>query len=105
LVFGCKNELSHPRLGLSVSRKVGGAVARNSKNRAAAVRFLEYLASDSAQTYFANGNNEYPAVTSVKLDNPALNAFGKFKSELIPISVVGLNSVRVQLILDRVGYK
>jgi iron(III) transport system substrate-binding protein len=83
----------------------GGAVARNSKNRAAAVRFLEYLASDSAQTYFANGNNEYPAVASVKLDNPALDAFGKFKAELIPISVVGLNSVRVQLILDRVGYK
>lgn len=83
----------------------GGAVARNSKNRAAAVKFLEYLASDAAQTYFANGNNEYPAVTSVKLDNPALDAFGKFKAELIPISVVGLNSVRVQLILDRVGYK
>jgi iron(III) transport system substrate-binding protein len=83
----------------------GGAVARNSKNRAAAVKFLEYLASDSAQTYFANGNNEYPAVASAKLDNPALDAFGKFKAELIPISVVGLNSVRVQLILDRVGYK
>lgn len=83
----------------------GGAVARNSKNRAAAVKFLEYLASDAAQTYFANGNNEYPAVTSVKLDNPALDAFGNFKAELIPISVVGLNSVRVQLILDRVGYK
>jgi ribonuclease P protein component len=29
LVFGCKNGLSHPRLGLSVSRKVGNAVARN----------------------------------------------------------------------------
>jgi iron(III) transport system substrate-binding protein len=83
----------------------GGAVARNAKNRAAAVKFLEYLASDSAQTYFANGNNEYPAVASAKLDNPALDAFGKFKAELIPISVVGLNSVRVQLILDRVGYK
>jgi len=83
----------------------GGAVARNAKNRAAAIKFLEYLASDSAQTYFANGNNEYPAVGSAKLDNPALDAFGKFKAELIPISVVGLNSVRVQLILDRVGYK
>jgi len=44
----------------------GGAVAKNAKNRAAAVKFLEYLASDSAQTYFANGNNEYPAVASVK---------------------------------------
>jgi ribonuclease P protein component len=29
LVFGNKSDLPHPRLGLSVSRKVGGAVARN----------------------------------------------------------------------------
>lgn len=83
----------------------GGALAKHAKNREAAVKFLEYLASDSAQTYFANGNNEYPAVASVKLGNPALDALGTFKTELIPISVVGLNSVRVQQLLDRVGYK
>lgn len=29
LVFACPNGLPHPRLGLSVSRKVGGAVLRN----------------------------------------------------------------------------
>ena len=29
VVVGCENGLAHPRLGLSVSRKVGGAVARN----------------------------------------------------------------------------
>jgi ribonuclease P protein component len=29
LVFGCPNELPYPRLGLSVSRKFGNAVARN----------------------------------------------------------------------------
>jgi len=29
LVFGCANGLDHPRLGLSVSRKLGGAVVRN----------------------------------------------------------------------------
>lgn len=29
LVFVCENECQHPRLGLSVSRKVGGAVVRN----------------------------------------------------------------------------
>jgi iron(III) transport system substrate-binding protein len=83
----------------------GGAVAKNAKNREAAVKFLEYLASDEAQAYFANGNNEYPAVPSVKLPNPALDALGKFKAELIPISVVGLNTVKVQQMLDRVGYK
>ena len=28
LLYGCPNQLPHPRLGLSVSRKVGGAVRR-----------------------------------------------------------------------------
>jgi iron(III) transport system substrate-binding protein len=83
----------------------GGAVARNARNREAAVKFLEYLSSDAAQTYFASGNNEYAAVPGVKLANPALDALGKFKAELIPIAVVGANSARVQQLLDRVGYK
>jgi iron(III) transport system substrate-binding protein len=83
----------------------GAGVAKNSKNRDAAVRFLEYLASDSAQAYFAEGNNEWPAVASVKLDNPALRMMGDFKSETVPVSAVGLNQVKVQQMLDRVGYK
>ena len=29
VVYGCENLLPHPRIGLSVSRKVGDAVARN----------------------------------------------------------------------------
>jgi ribonuclease P protein component len=28
-VCGCENDLGHPRLGVSVSRKVGGAIVRN----------------------------------------------------------------------------
>ena len=33
LVYGIPNELGHPRLGLSVGRKVGGAVGRNRVKR------------------------------------------------------------------------
>lgn len=83
----------------------GGAVAKHAKNREAAVKFLEYLASDSAQVYFANGNNEYPVVAGVKANNPALDALGSFKQELLPIAVIGRNSITVQQMLDRVGYK
>ncbi len=83
----------------------GGAVARHARNRDAAIKFLEYLSSDDAQRYFADGNNEYPAVAGVKTANPALSALGSFKQELIPISVVGQNSAKVQQILDRVGFK
>ena len=86
----------------------GAAVARNAKHPQNAIKFMEYLASPSAQQYFANGNNEWPAAKGVQTNNPALNAMvpgGKFKSETIPISAVGGNQVKVQQALDRVGFK
>lgn len=85
----------------------GGAVAKNAKNRAHAVKFLEYLASPQAQEHFANGNNEWPAAVGVKLSNPALQTMsgGTFKSETLPISVVGMNQIKVQQMLDRVGFR
>ena len=87
----------------------GGAVARHSKQPANAVKFLEYLASASAQNYFANGNNEWPVARGVTSDNPALKAMtggsGSFKAETIPVSKVGEHLVQVQQMLDRVGFK
>jgi len=83
----------------------GAAVARHAKNRDAAQRFLEYLVSDQAQIHFADGNNEWPVVPGFKVANPALQALGPFKSETIPISVVGMNQLKIQQMLDRVGYK
>lgn len=83
----------------------GGAVARHTKNRDAAVKFLEYLSSAEAQNYFANGNNEWPAVPGLRPGNPALEAMGSFKTETIPIAVAGSNFPKIQQMLDRVGYK
>ena len=83
----------------------GGAVARHAKNRDAAVKFLEYLAGNEAQTYFAGGNNEWPVVKGATLSNPALQSFGTFKTENVPISVIGMNQVKVQQMLDRVGFR
>ena len=86
----------------------GGAVAKNSKNTANAVKFLEYLAGAEAQNYFANGNNEWPLAVGVKVSNPALQAMsggGDFKAETIPLAAVGANTVKVQQMLDRVGFK
>lgn len=85
----------------------GGAVARHAKNPDNAVKFLNYLVSTQAQTYFADGNNEWPVVAGLRLNNPALKAMGgeQFKMEKLPISVVGMNQIRVQQILDRVGFR
>jgi iron(III) transport system substrate-binding protein len=85
----------------------GGAVARHAKNQDNAVRFLEYLVSPSAQKHFADGNNEWPVAKGVQFDNPALQAMsgGSFKRELVPISAVGMNQIKVQQMLDRVGFR
>jgi iron(III) transport system substrate-binding protein len=87
----------------------GAAVARHAKHVDSATKFLEYLASPSAQNYFANGNNEWPVAKGVSTDNPALKAMtggsGQFKSETIPVGAVGANQVKVQQMLDRVGFK
>ncbi len=83
----------------------GAGIARYARNRDAAVRFLEYLSGKEAQAYFADGNNEWPVVAGVKPNNPALMALGDFKSETVPVSVIGMNQVRIQQMLDRVGFK
>ena len=85
----------------------GAAVAKNAKHPENAVKFMEYLASPDAQNYFANGNNEWPAVASVTVNNPALKAMtgGSFKADTIPVSAIGYNQLRVQQMLDRVGFK
>ena len=85
----------------------GAAVAKHAKNVGNAVKFMEYLASPQAQLYFAEGNNEWPVVASVKINNPALQVMsgGSFKAENIAASVIAANQTRVQQMLDRVGYK
>jgi iron(III) transport system substrate-binding protein len=83
----------------------GGGVLKSAKNRDAAIRYLEYLASDAAQNYFANGNNEWPVAKGVKLDNAALASLGTFKTDTLNIAQLGKNQPLAQKIFDRVGYK
>ncbi|HUP94730.1 MAG TPA: Fe(3+) ABC transporter substrate-binding protein [Burkholderiales bacterium] len=83
----------------------GAAVLKSAPHRDAAVQYLEYLASDAAQNYFANGNNEWPVVKAVKVDNAALASLGNFKMDTLNVSALGKNQPLAQKIFDRVGYK
>ncbi len=82
----------------------GAGVAANAPNRDNAIKFLEYLASDQAQVYFSNGNDEYPAVEGVALaDNVA--ALGEFKADDVNLSEVAKNIPEAQKIFNEVGWK
>jgi iron(III) transport system substrate-binding protein len=82
----------------------GGGVVATAPHRDNAIKFLEYLVSDEAQRYFANGNNEYP-VTEVKTDNKALESWGTFKIDSVNVGELGRNQAKAQAIFDRVGWK
>lgn len=83
----------------------GGGILKTAPNKEAAKKFLDYLASDEAQRYFADGNNEWPAATNVKTNNPALAALGSFKADTLPIIELTKNAALAQKIYDRVGWK
>jgi iron(III) transport system substrate-binding protein len=83
----------------------GGGLLQNAPNRDAGIKFLEYLSSDAAQTLFAKGNNEWPIVKGAKLDNPALESLGQFKTESLPLASLGKSQAAAQRIADKVGWK
>ena len=83
----------------------GGGMLKTAPHKEAAVKFLEYLASDDAQRYFADGNNEWPVVPTVKTHNAALESLGKFKADALPIATLAKNAAAAQKVYDRAGWK
>ena len=82
----------------------GAGVAKNAPNRANAVRFLEYLASDEAQHIFADANSEYPAVASVQ-PGPVVARYATFKVDPTPVEVYGRRQAEAQTLLDEAGWR
>jgi len=83
----------------------GAGMMRHAPNREAALKFLEYLTSDSAQTRLAQGNNEWPVVPGVAASNPALEALGSFKADTLSIASIGRAQVTAAKIIDRAGWR
>ncbi len=82
----------------------GAGVAANAPNKAAAIRFLEYLTTPEAQAIFAEGNNEFPIVRGAKL-GPLLAQWGEFKEDRLNAATFGKNNAEALKIMDRAGWK
>ena len=81
----------------------GGGVAKYSKNKAEAVRFLEFMTSSTAQGLFGSTNFEYPVNPGV--ETPAvLGSWGTFKEDQISIQNIAVLGPKAQRIIDRVGW-
>ncbi|GAB4136091.1 MAG: Fe(3+) ABC transporter substrate-binding protein [Cyanobacteria bacterium J069] len=81
----------------------GAGVLKNAKNREAAVRFIEHLASRQSQEIFAKGNNEYPVLSGVAVDS-VVAGFGSFKEDELNAAIYGRNNAEALRIMDRGGW-
>ncbi len=79
-------------------------VTKHSNNVDDAIKFIEFLASETAQSMFASANYEYPVHEDVEIDQ-LLASWGNFKAQDIKLSVLGENSYRAAVIMDEVGWE
>ncbi|MEM7308767.1 MAG: Fe(3+) ABC transporter substrate-binding protein [Planctomycetota bacterium] len=83
----------------------GAGVLKVSKNREAAQRFIEFLASDEAQAIFAGGNNEFPVVATVEAD-PVLKPWLENRfDKTISVEDFGRRTGEALRLMDRVGWR
>ncbi|WP_298262005.1 Fe(3+) ABC transporter substrate-binding protein [uncultured Litoreibacter sp.] len=82
----------------------GGGIAAHAPNKENAVKFLEYLASESAQKYFAAGNNEFPVVASVETTS-AVQSLGEFKADDVSLSAVAKKLPMALETFNKVGWE
>jgi len=82
----------------------GVGVAAHAPDRDNAIKFIEYLTSDDAQGFFANGNNEYPVVSGVSASS-VVEGLGEFRSDDLNLAALGENQTKAQEIYNKVGFK
>ncbi|MCW8835997.1 MAG: Fe(3+) ABC transporter substrate-binding protein [Rhodospirillales bacterium] len=81
----------------------GGALTHARENRDAAIRFLEFLTSDSAQKIYAENNFEYPVKPGVAL-HPMVASWGEYKADTTPMSEIAAHRAEASRMVDRVNF-
>ncbi len=81
----------------------GGGVTGSAKNRANAVRLLEYLSGDTAQRLYAERNFEYPVKPGVPV-HPLVASWGTFKADETFLARVAEERITATRIMDLVAF-
>ena len=82
----------------------GAAVARNSPNKANAVKLLEFLVSAPAQALYAQTNYEYPVRKGVALDPIIARSIGELTVDPLPLTEIAKHRKQASMLVDKVGF-
>lgn len=82
----------------------GAAVAKNAPQRANAVKLLEFLVSEPAQSLYAQTNYEYPVRKGVALDPIIASSIGELKADPLPVAEIAKYRKQASALVDKVGF-
>ncbi|MFT5506433.1 MAG: iron(III) transport system substrate-binding protein [Gammaproteobacteria bacterium] len=82
----------------------GAAITRYAKNPEAAERLIAFLLEPEAQKWYGEENNEYPVISDTKI-SATLKSLGSFKSDDLPLAILGSNNRAAVELMDRAGWR
>ncbi len=81
----------------------GAAVLKHAKRRENALKLLEFLASETAQSMYAAQNFEYPVKPGVPVSE-RVQSWGSFKADSISLADVAQYRAEAARMVDRIGF-
>ena len=81
----------------------GAGVTMSAKNKANAIKLIEFLSGDAAQRIYAEDNFEYPIKAGVKL-HPIVAGWGTFKADESFLSKIAEHRIQATRIMDKVRF-
>lgn len=82
----------------------GAGVTKAAKNKAQAVKLLEYMVTDESQQWYAEVNSEFPIRPDIA-KSKILAGWGDFKSDALPMAVLGDLNTQAMMAMDKAGWK
>ena len=82
----------------------GAGVTKSAKNRANAIKLLEFLVSDQAQRLYASKVYEYPVKPGVAISK-VLGAWGAFKADKLNLAALARHNSEAVRVADRAGWR
>lgn len=82
----------------------GAAITKSAKNKASAIKLLEYLVGEEAQKIYASVGHEYPVRAGIDR-GPIVTKMGRFKMDNLALDSLGRNNAEAVRIFDRVGWR
>jgi len=82
----------------------GAALTKHAKNKANAIKLLEFLSGSMAQYMYAQENFEFPVRPGTPKSSLVQQYMGDFKADDLSLATIAANRSKASKLVDKVGF-